>query len=55
MSMPADPMCRIVDITGLEVGVFLAECRKQTRQYWRVEFTADWINDRVGERTVQRP
>lgn len=34
-------------VTGLSLDAFMAEARKQSRQNWRAEFTADYVNDRV--------
>lgn len=48
--LPPDPLCRVPDITGMSVDTFIAEARKQSRQFWRVELTAPHFNAEVFKR-----
>lgn len=47
---PADPQFRIQNLTGLTLETWIAEARKQSKQNWRVEYTAAHFNDRVRQR-----
>jgi len=49
-TMPADPQFRVQNMTGLTLEAWLVEARKQSKQNWRVEYTAAHFNDRVRQR-----
>jgi len=42
-------------VTGMTLAEFMAECRKQSRQNWRDEFTSDYINDIIRKRAGVQP
>lgn len=47
---PTDPQFRVQNITGMTLEAFIAEARKQSRQNWRSEFTANGFNTLVRAR-----
>jgi hypothetical protein len=49
-AMPTDPQFRVQNITGLTLEAFIAEARKQSRQNWRGEYTANGFNTLVRSR-----
>lgn len=50
VSLPPDPQCKVPEVTGMSYAAYVAECLKQSKQNWRVEYTSDWFNDKVRQR-----